>query len=310
MDTKGIFYTIKLLGLIFAISFILDKIVYYALTGMSNKVHTGQGIGKLNHYLKLKDTANIIIFGSSRANRHFVSEEISESAYNIGMDGRKVAYPATLIQLLPKNREQLVIFHIDISYVLDQSYKGEDLDALNTKYHREPIISDALKKYKQDNPFQNIYWSIDYNGFIVGILYNYLLPRYDHTKYKGYDPNYITENQQANLKRIISKTNLEKECDENFVISEISKDLFKQVSDFCNKNNKRLIFVTSPEYHDHCKEDNDVLRDYMKSNGYIYYDYTDLFKEKNDTKYWKDLSHMSDDGAKIFTRQFVKDVLN
>src|SRR5690606_36641420 len=127
----------------------------------------------LNHYLAVKDSTDVLIYGSSRANRHFVVDSISPHAFNIGMDGRKVAYPTVLVHLLETDKKLLVVFHVDISYLVDKTYKGEDVDALKTKYHRHPLIKKYVDHYQQANIFQALLWSVDYNSYVVGITYNY-----------------------------------------------------------------------------------------------------------------------------------------
>lgn len=308
MTNRDIMFVIKTLVVILTSAYLLDKLLYFGLSRLSDHVYTGQGIGKLNHYLSVKDTTEILIFGSSRANRHFVSEELGNSVYNVGMDGRKIAYPATLVQLLPKDKEQLVIFHIDVSYVFDRDYRAEDLDALNTKYHRDSLVSEMIKHYNQDNPFQNFLWSTDYNGFVVGIVYNYLFPRYNYSEYRGYDRNENSNQQEINFKKLLDKTTFSPCEEDNYEINPIVDTLLRQVVDFCEANNKTLIFVASPVYHDECKRDDKVLERYMENLGVQFYDYTDLLKENNSVSYWKDISHMTDAGAQVFTKQLKLDI--
>ncbi len=307
MQKKNIIYFTKIFLAIFVISFVLDKIAYFTLNKISDKVYTGQGIGKLNHFLKIKDSKDLIVFGSSRANRHFEINELSANGYNIGMDGRKIAYPATLLKTLPKNKKQTIIFNVDIRYMLDSKYNGQDLDALKTKYSRNTVIKDNINKYKQDNPFQKVFWCIGYNGYIVSILYNYLFPKYNYKSYDGYDANEISPSQQENLRKLIQKTPPE-ECDKTPKINAITIQVFKDISEFCKANNKNLIFVASPIYVDDCKEDNILVADFMKENHYIYLDYTDFFKSNNSLTYWKDMSHLSGIGAHAFSKQLAIDL--
>ena len=307
MHNKNILYFTKIFLAIFVISFILDKITYFTLNKVSDSVYTGQGIGKLNHFLKIKDSKDLIVFGSSRANRHFEISELSANGYNIGMDGRKIAYPATLLKTLPKNKKQTIIFNVDIPYMLDPDYNGKDLDALYTKYNRNEIIRDNIDKYKQTNPFQKVFWCVGYNGYVVSILYNFIFKKYDYTKYDGYDANKISPSQQENLKKLIQKTPTEK-CGKNLKVNKITVQIFKDISEFCKANNKTLIFVASPLYLDDCKEDDVLVANFMKENHYIYLDYTDFFKNNNSLTYWKDMRHLSGIGAHNFSKQLAIDL--
>lgn len=304
---NNLIYFFKIFFAILIVSVLIDKIAYYALNAISDKVYTGQGVGKLNHFLKIKDSKDLIVFGSSRANRHFEVSELSKNGFNIGMDGRKITYPAALVQTLPPHKKQVVIFNIDISYMLDKDYVGQDLDALGTKYNRNKIIRDNINRYHQDNPFQKVYWTIGYNGYIVSILYNFIFPKYDYKKYDGFDANAISQTQQQNLKKQISKAKKEI-CSNDLKINETTIQAFKELDVFCKKNNKTLIFVASPVFSDQCNEDNILVQKFMKKNKYLYYDYSNYFKGHNSLTYWKDLSHMSGEGAHLFSRQLAKDL--
>src|SRR5690606_565917 len=107
MTKANIVYLFKVIGLTILLVYALDKVLFWSLNKISDRVFTGQGIGKLNHYLAVKDSADVLIYGSSRANRHFVVDSISPHAFNIGMDGRKVAYPTVLVHLLETDKKQL-----------------------------------------------------------------------------------------------------------------------------------------------------------------------------------------------------------
>jgi hypothetical protein len=175
-------YTLKIFFIIIIITFVGDKLLYYSLNYVSDKVYSCQSIGKLNHFLSLKDNLNLIVFGSSRANHNINPSIMDKNSYNMGMDGRMIAYSGTLIKLLPKQKKQIILLHIDPSNAFKKDYTGFDLDALLVKYNRNIIVKNEINKLKQNNTFQNFLWSISYNSKILGILKNYLKPKYDYQK--------------------------------------------------------------------------------------------------------------------------------
>ncbi len=307
MTSKNFISFIKILGVFFLISIMMDRMVYWSLNSISDKVYSGQGIGKLNHYFKIKDSLDLIVFGSSRANRHFVINELSNNGFNIGVDGRKIAYPATLVELLPEKKKQTVIFNVDISYMIDSTYQGEDVDALMTYYDRNKIVKNNIDRLGYNNPFQKVYSTISYNGYVVSILYNFLFPKYDYKKYDGYDPNFINPEQQEKLKKTILSEK-PSDCPKRLTINAVTREDLARIAKFCNENNKRLIFVSSPIYKDACKTDNVLIAKFMKENGYTYYDYTDFFTKNNSLTFWKDMQHMSDKGAHLFSRKLAQDL--
>lgn len=40
-----------------------------------------------------------------------------------------------------------------------------------------------------------------------------------------------------------------------------------------------------------------------------YYDWTNLFKENNNLDYWKDKTHLSNEGAELFTEKVAKNLI-
>jgi len=308
MNTINLKHIIKTFALILLITFIIDKIVFFALNTISDKVYTGQSIGKLNHFLKIKDSVDFIVFGSSRANHNIDPIKISKKSFNMGMDGRKLAYPATLIKLLPKGKKQVILLHIDTENAFSKDYSGNDILALSSKYNRNKIIKNEIDKLNQSNIIQKFYWSLSYNNGVLGIIKNFLKPNYDFKTYFGYDPIYVTQNQKNIFKNILTKEISEK-CNENFSLNNIYDNSLNEIKFFCEENNKTIIFFTSPKFNDICKNDNIKLNEVMKNKKIKYYDFTDYFKDNNLFEYWKDKEHLSNKGADIFTNSIKKIII-
>lgn len=305
MDKKSKIYFLKVFLYVLAFSFVLDKLVFFSLNVISDNVKTGLGIGKLNHYLTFADKSDILIFGSSRANHHVDPIAITNNGYNMGMDGSQIAYAAALIKSLPKEKKQTILLHIGASNFVQKDYDGSDLKALHTKYIRNKKIREEIDKWNQNNTLQKFYWSLSYNGVLMAVLKNYFLPSYNTDKYRGYDPLTVNDGQREIFQKIL-KRETKVECPKNLEINRIYENQLKELQSFCSKNNKRLIVFTAPLYEDPCKTDNKVLSSFLEENKIRYYDFTDFFKDKNDLKYWKDNSHLSREGAELFTKEIKK----
>jgi hypothetical protein len=299
----------KIILLILVLSFIADKVVFYVMNKISDKVYTGQAIGKLNQYLQIKDSLDFIVYGSSRANHNINPIEISNNSFNMGVDGSKLSYSATLIQLLPKQKKQTILLQIDTENAFSKEYSGSDIQSLSSKYNRNKIIKKEIDELKQQNVLQNYYWSLSYNNSTLGILKNYVIPNYDYKSYFGYDPIFPTENQKNIFKHKLEKTKANI-CEDNFVLNDIYNHHLNELIQFCNNNNKTLILFTSPILNDNCKNDNIFLNKILNEKGIEYYDLTDFFKNNNELDYWKDEGHLSHKGAELFTDSIKKIVEN
>lgn len=305
MDKKSKVYFIKVLLSVLVFSFVLDKLVFFSLNAISDNVKTGLGIGKLNHYLSFADKSHLLIFGSSRANHHIDPNAITEYGYNMGMDGSEICYASTLIKTLPKNKKQTILLHVGASNFVQKDYDGSDLKALHTKYNRNTNIRKEIDKYNKENPLQKFYWSLSYNGVVMAIIKNYFSPSYDAEKYRGYDPLTVSDGQREIFQKILER-NTELKCPENLTINPLYKEQLKELQSFCSKNNKTLIVFTAPLHQDPCKGDNAILAEFVKKNKIRYYDFSDYFKYDNNLKYWKDNSHLSKEGAELFTQEIKK----
>ncbi len=297
--------TFQTLALILLFSYILDKAVYFSLNFLGEKVFSGHAIGKLNQYLLQKDSLELVVFGTSRANHHIDVSMFDKKSFNIGTDGTSIGYSATLIRQLPDNKPQYVLWHLDPNKIFDLNYSGDDLGALNTKYHTIDMVKREIKKSNQNNPLQDFYWSLDYNGKALSIIKNYIKPSYNYMEYNGYDPLIVRESQKKMVKKTL-KIKRDKDCATNFEINKLIREQIVNVKEFCVKNNKKLITFTSPEYFDFCPEDNEALKEVMKEIGITYYDYNDYFKNNNSIDYWKDRTHLSAKGATLFTQEIKR----
>ncbi|MCK8520573.1 SGNH/GDSL hydrolase family protein [Aquimarina sp. D1M17] len=300
MDKINLKSTLKLILYILVVTYVVDKVIYFSLNMLSDKILSGQAVGKLNHFITVKDSVDIVTFGNSRTNHHINPQKLSGSGFNMGADARSIAFCATLIKLLPENKEQLVIVNVDSKNVFDPKYSGIDISPLRIRYHRSKVIKREIDRVFSFDPIQNFYWSKGYNGKVLGLFKNYFVPKYDHTTYYGYDPIYVNETQREIFRNFL-KNPKRVECKEEYVLSDLYKSYLDEIKAFCTKNNKKLVLITAPFYDDVCKKDNQKMKQVFEEMQFEYYDFSDVFKENNKIEYWKDDVHLSDEGAQLFS---------
>lgn len=302
--------TIKLILLIIIFSVVTDRSVYFILSLLSQKVYSGQNIGKLNHFFHIKDKSRGIIFGSSRANHHINPDMVDGIDFNMGMDGRKIAYMSTLIKTLSQ-KSSLIILHLDPSESFDEKYTGDDVKTMLNKYHKNKIIKQSIDNLKKSNILQNVYWTLDYNGKLLSIVKNNIKPKYDFKKYNGFDPIVVSYSQRKIFMKQLKQKNHQKlstPIPENF--NKIFISLLKEIKNFCIINDTKLIVYTSPVYKDSVKDDNIKFSELMKDMKISYFDYSDFFLKNNNIEFWKDFTHLSNKGATILSKQLNKDLIS
>ncbi|NAS30176.1 hypothetical protein GTQ40_04260 [Flavobacteriaceae bacterium R38] len=285
--------------------FTIDRLVYLVINQFSSRVYTGQSIGKINHFLEVKDSVDLIIFGNSRALHHVNTNLFNTNAYNIGVDGTKLAYTGALLSTLEK-KDQTLLIHVDHSKLLDLNYNGDDCLGLNHLiddydeikkfiapfFLSEIVISELIKSYR-------------FNGKVPGIFKNYFMPSYEYRNYTGYDPIYpsvaqkeIFENLLLTEKEDRINININKPLEINPLINKIIDHIINK----SQENDSKIIFFTSPSLNKVDQEVKDKIEDFFLSKGVDYIDYIDFFEEFN-KDYWKDFTHLSAKGADLFTEE-------
>lgn len=309
MNTEITKKILKIVILIVLISYGLDKILFFSLNKISDKVLSGQSIGKLNHFLLKKDVTDLIVFGSSRANHHIDVDKLSDNGFNMGIDGTGIAFSSALISSLSTDKEQVIIVHIDINNLFGENYDGTDIRALKSKYHRNQEITQSLDKSGQISVLQKLYYSMNYNGNSIGIIKNYFKPKYNYNNYNGYDPLLVNKSQETARDIVLLRDKTaEKECNDSLKINTVGLGYLKSIKSFAEKSpNKTFLFISSPTYNDICKNDNNKLNTIMQGLGLTYWDFSNLYKDNKDNAYWKDATHMSAKGAEAFSNHLLKE---
>jgi hypothetical protein len=283
---------------------VADKLIFYALNKLSDQVMVGQTGGKLNHFLSLKDTLDVIVFGNSRANRHLDVSMMSERSFNIGTDGTDIAYFTTLIKTLPEKKEQLLIINIDTKNFFESDYTGSDIRALKTRFMRNEIITDELRASNHIKPLQNVFYSMNYTNRVLGLLKNYANPKYDYRTYSGYDPLVLSETQKSIRNIIVAEPN-KRICYETLRVNPAALKYLKELKTHLEESGKTYVFITSPMYDDPCTNYQLKLTELMREKELKYWDFTNYFKNESDITLWKDKTHMTKKGAERFTKMLI-----
>jgi hypothetical protein len=302
MSIYNIKHILKTLALIFLFCFVTDKIIFFILNKISDQVLTGHSIGKVNYYLKIKEDKKLLVFGNSRAENNANPEVLDKNSFNMGEPGRQIAFTAALIKTIENKNKQTILIHIDPEYLFKKDYHGEDISPLLIKYHRNKIIKQEIDRLNLDNPFQHFFWSISYNSKILGIVQNYLNPKWDYKTYNGYEAINVDEKQEQIFRKILKEQEIF-QCEDNLTINQLVYNYLTDLKAFAANNNKKLVFFTSPIYNDYCKEDNERFAKLAKEIGINYFDFTDAFKKDNSISYWYDEIHLSRIGSEKFSKE-------
>ncbi|MBQ4819559.1 hypothetical protein [Aquimarina sp. MMG016] len=290
---------------------IIILVADFVLGSVSQKIFFSQKTGKYARatYAVEKSNAEVLIFGSSHAHRHYVPEvfekELNKTCYNAGAEGQQLLFHTALQEMIIKRKKpDLMILNIDDSFLYLSDIAYDRLSDLHPYYddHSEalrPIL--GLKSNLID--FKLFFKSYQTNSTIIHALRYYVSPQVD---YKGYRPLYGKVNSNT-------KKHDQQEVKE--YIEVIEKDFVNALKTFINnakENNINLVFATSPTYNKVNYSENKSFSLIKEIAGKENVPFIDLF---NDTQFlnkgelFHDPSHLNDDGAKLFTKLLADKIL-
>ncbi|PQV47706.1 hypothetical protein CLV33_10625 [Jejuia pallidilutea] len=298
--------------IIFSLVFLItDRLVGSGIELIEKKVYTGQSVGKVNQFISVKDSVDLIVFGSSRASHHVDAKVLNDKSYNMGVDGTRIGYCAALISSL-KKKKQIILVHIDPITLFGGDYAGNDVLSLLSLSSRNEDVKNIIKEiYPGEIFLSEAFKCYSYNGKLFGILKNYFKPSYNYLEYDGFDPLYPTNGQKEIFRKIILNTDLAlfKNNSASDYPNAITDKFISIIKKKCEDNNSKLIFFTSPTMKKNSDELSLKTKVYFDSRDIEYFDFSNL-QEVKEYDNWKDFTHLSYQGAQAFTKALSKRIYN
>lgn len=250
---------------------------------------------------------DILIFGSSLANRHYVPEVIEKglglTCYNAGVQGRGLIFHTALEKMiLERAAPKLIILNVNQNWM----YKSETAyDGLNdfVPYYWDyrKILKPLLSLNTKMIDYTLLFQAYQTNSTIVHAIKYFFSPQID---YKGYRPMY---GEMMPPETPVSN----KEPAEIPLVGELDTDFIETLKSFiasAKEKNVDLIFVVAPLVNevDFSKSTSlIVIKTIAAREGIPFYDFS------NDTTYkyrydlFADPNHLNDQGAHIFSQAMV-----
>ena len=198
---QSIILTISLITSIF----LVDRGAFVLINKMENRVYQGDSVGKINYFYSFKDSVNTLILGSSRAAHHFVPDFFEKSCFNMGVDGKKIAYVTALVSTLKKANQNIIV-QIDHDLLFDSSYKGEDaLSLLHKSFENKNLSIFFKENYQKQFLISRFLKCYTYNGIFLGTSYRFV---FDDGKRRstGYEPLFPTKSQKEIFQKILVRS--------------------------------------------------------------------------------------------------------
>jgi hypothetical protein len=249
--------------------------------------------------------AEVLIFGSSRANHHYVpnvfEEGLKMSYYNTGRDGNSILYNyAVLKSILRRYTPEIIILDIRPHDFYFNSKGYERLSSLLPYYLNHQEIRSILNlrsPYERIELLSSIY---PFNSSIITIgIGNLSINQQRKYDNKGYIP------LDGKMKEtdLIAFQDPAGTIDTNLLLA------LDSISEQCFRNNIKLFLCNSPFYFETTETKIDTLvRSIVGKYNFKYFDFSnepdfmcrpDLFRDK---------SHLNNDGARCYSSMVLDSI--
>ena len=255
--------------------------------------------------------AEVLVFGSSRAQHHYVPSVIEESlglsCYNCGEDemGSLFAY-ARYRMLSDRYTPKLIIYDVAPSF---DYFADED----NTKYlgnlkpysYKDGVLKIIMHFADMDTRLLLNSQMYRNNSQILSYLINFISDRYySDNGYQALHGKMTTEKIDS---RIVSEdTELELDSEKICILEEMIQD--------CQTRNIPFVFVVSPVYGGQSRKYTmqrlQPAIDLAAKYGVPFLDFSDEDEVAFNCGYFQDETHMNDSGARYFSKILVDAMIN
>jgi len=300
MNSKFKIIASKLVKFIVILALVDFSVGYFA-----KRIYFDQKTGKQARitYSINKASSDIMIFGSSHANRHYVPEifenQLNKSSYNAGVQGQGIIFHTALLKMiLKRNKPELIILNIDYNWLYKNKSNYDRLSDLHPYYwDNRNIIKPVISQNSKFSDLKLLFKSYQMNSTLVHALRYSISPQKD---YNGYLPlnGELGNTDKLNLDKVkISSQN--QEIDVNF------KNAFENFIITAKNNNINLVIAISPflENRDLNKE-----KSYVQMKAIANKEKIPVFNLFNDSLFqsrpqlFNDRSHLNHKGATEFSK--------
>jgi len=247
--------------------------------------------------------AELLVFGSSRANHHYVPDifenKLKMSFYNAGQDGSSILYYYAVFKtILTRYNPKIVIMDINPSELYYSKESYDRLSSLLPYYKDHPEVRSIVKLR---SPYENYkllsaIYPFNSNLFSIGIG-NMELNKSRRGDYKGYVPllNQMKDTILYNLQVTHGA------IDRNKVFA------LKSIAQICKKNNISLLLTYSPIFLKVLPDEtNRIIEQLAKENNITFLNYANYSFFMEHPAYFQDRSHLNKDGAMAFSQMVAK----
>ena len=289
-----------LIAIVFTLDFIIGVVLNYFYFKQDN------GLQYRTTYSIEKTKADILIFGSSRANHHYrpdvFENRMKLSFYNAGRDGNFIFYHLAVLKgVLKRYSPKIVILDFVIDEFQQNQIGYDGLSSLLPYYRNHPemrSIIDLKSKYERLKMLSCIY---PYNSSMFTIAVgNAEFNKKRDNEIQGYVP--LTKTWDG---PILVENNSSK-----YDIDSVKVNAFKEFILECIQAKVKLYIVCSPYFAKLNHSDYSLIigKEIAKRNNIDFFDFSKDTTFINSPKLFADIEHLNDTGASVFSNLLINSI--
>ncbi len=299
------FFFLKLV-IFFIIVFLLDYSIGSILRYFYFKQESGLQYRTTNSIEKT--TADLLIFGSSRANHHYdpnvFEKRLHLSYYNVGRDGNYILYhTAVLNAVLKRYSPKIVILDINGWEFQKKENSFDYLSSLLPYYKAHPEMHSIIELKSRFEKVKMLSFIYPFNSSIFTIaIGNTEFNKKRRSDIQGYVP--LTKVWNGTI-----------QVDSSSTIYEIDSIKVKAYETFiknCIQSKVKLYIVCSPYLikSNHLDNSLELVKEIAKRNNIEFFDYSSDTTFTNNSTLFADIAHLNEKGATVFSNILIDNISN
>jgi hypothetical protein len=291
-----------LLILVSAIDFILGSAVEYLYFHQGNNWYTA------TTYVVNEAEEDILIFGSSRANHHYIPEILTDatglSCYNAGCDGQSLFYDYALFRsVLSRRKPEKVILDLGRTSLYHDPANYDRLSHLYPYYGNNEGLSQVVDLKGRSGRLSRLSKLYTYNSTMLVILKSFVRPRTDFQGYIPYPGDPTMDPAAVSYDSLW--LGVYDESIRGMRIDENKVDILNSFIEDALEAEVDLYVIDSPYFYLQ-KDSNNIslstIRNILAEHNLTYYNFANNDAFTLQTGLFGDDTHMNHFGAEKFTR--------
>ncbi|MFT3946320.1 MAG: hypothetical protein QM763_05035 [Agriterribacter sp.] len=294
----------KKIFILFIIVFVCDRVGAFFLENIFYKQKHGDDAATI--YLLDSTKADILVFGSSRASHHYVSDifekKLNTVFFNGGRDKMGLHYSFAILEvLLKRHKPKVILFDLMPTSLFKinneeeiKKYNDIQTNTLLPFANAHPGIYNTIDELNKIEKYKSkICKTYNYNSLFGTIIQN-AYTNLGHTSIKGYEPVYGSIDKKSYSKPLFPFPATDNAIDTTAI------EILNRCVNICVQNDVKPIILISPFYFEIPVYKNlEIALKEIAKNTTVYDFSRDSFYVKNNNLFY-DEWHLNHTGASLF----------